>query len=159
MIIEYRHHQLALIQNPTPPSLAEPMSTPTPSLDVVHLFSQELEALSTPPWFLDDLYEDLPPNPPNSLIHFPTKILRLTTIFNPPYLDICFMLSEPSQPSCDTPSTLSPPDINPIVTVTKVTPLDPLYSRQFHYDEDILEELTKLDCPWDMLHHRVLFPS
>jgi hypothetical protein len=42
---------------------------------------------------------------------------------------------------------------------TKVTPFDPLYSRQFHCNEDILEELTKPNCPWDALHHRVLFPS
>jgi hypothetical protein len=27
-----------------------------------------------PPWFLDDLFEDLPPNPPNSPAHFPTEI-------------------------------------------------------------------------------------
>jgi hypothetical protein len=64
------------------------MSTPTPSLDVVHIFFPEHEALPTPPWFLDDLYEDFPPNPPNSPIHFPTEILRSTTIFNQPYLDI-----------------------------------------------------------------------
>jgi hypothetical protein len=73
MIIEYRHRQMALIQNPTPPPPIEPVSTPTPSLDVVHIFSLEPEALPTPPWFLDDLYEDLPPNPPNSPIHFPTE--------------------------------------------------------------------------------------
>jgi hypothetical protein len=45
------------------------------------------------------------------------------------------------------------------MTVTKVTPLDPLYFRQFHCNEDILEELTILDCPWDTLHRRELFPS
>jgi hypothetical protein len=87
------------------------------------------------------------------------EILCPTTIFNPQYLDIWFMSSEPSQPPYDTPSTSSPPDNNPTMTVTKVTPFDPLYSRQFHYDEDILEELTKPDCPWDALHHRALFPS
>jgi hypothetical protein len=159
MIIEYRHRQLALIQNHTPPPPAEPVSTLTPSLDMVHIFSPEPEALPTPPWFLDDLYEDLPPNPPNSPIHFPMEILRPTTIFNPQYLDIWFMSSEPSQPPYDTPSTSSPPDNNPTMTVTKVTPFDPLYSRQFHCDEDILEELTKPDFPWDVLHHRALFPS
>jgi hypothetical protein len=31
-----------------------------------------------------------------------------------------------------------------------------LYSRQFHCDEDILEELTTPDYPWDALHHQVL---
>jgi hypothetical protein len=69
------------------------------------------------------------------------------------------MSSEPSQPPCDTPSTSSPPENNPPVIVTKVTPLDPQYFRQFHYDEDILEDLTKPDFPWYTLHHRVLFPS
>jgi hypothetical protein len=43
--------------------------------------------------------------------------------------------------------------------VTNFTPLDPLYSRQFHYDEDILEELTTPHYPWDALHHRALFLS
>jgi hypothetical protein len=128
MIIEYRHCQLALIQNPTPPPPPlGPVSTPTPSLDVVHIISLKPEALPTPPWFLDDLYKDFPPNPPNSPIHFRTKILRPTTIFNPQYLDIWFMSREPSQPPCDTTSTLSPLENNPMVTVTKVTPLDPLY--------------------------------
>jgi hypothetical protein len=46
-----------------------------------------------------------------------------------------------------------------MVIVTNVTLLDPLYSRQFHCDEDILEELTTPDFPWDPLHHRVLFLS
>jgi hypothetical protein len=84
------------------------MSNPTPSLDMVHIFSPEPEALLTPPWFLDDLYEDLPPNPPNSPIHFPTKILCPTTIFNPQYLDIWFMSRKPSQPPCITLPTSSP---------------------------------------------------
>jgi hypothetical protein len=48
---------------------------------------------------------------------------------------------------------------NTTVTVTEVTPLDPLYSCQFHCDEDILEELNTLDFPWDALHHRALFLS
>jgi hypothetical protein len=160
MIIEYRHCQLALIQNPTPPPPAAPVSTPTPSLNVVHIFSLEPKAIPTPPWFLDDLYEDLPPNPPNSPIHFPTEILHLTTtVFNPQYLDIWFMSSEPSQPPCDTPSPSLLPKRKPTVTVTENTPLDPLYFRQFHYDKDILKELTKPNFPWDTLHHRALFPS
>jgi hypothetical protein len=41
--------------------------------------------------------------------------------------------------------------------VTDITLFDPLYSRQFHCDEDILEELNTPDYPWDVLHHRVLF--
>jgi hypothetical protein len=96
---------------------------------VVHIFPLKPEALPTPPWFLDNLYEDLPPNPSNSPIHFPTEILCPTTIFNPQDLNICFMSSEPLQPPCDTPSTSSPPEKNPMVTVTKVIPFDPLYSR------------------------------
>jgi hypothetical protein len=88
MIIEYSHRQLALIQNCTLPPPLEPVSTLTPSLDMVHIFSPELEALPTPPWFLDDLYEELPPNSPNYPIHFPTEILHPSTIFNPQYLDI-----------------------------------------------------------------------
>jgi hypothetical protein len=97
MIIEYEPRQLALIQNHTPSPPTEPVNTLTPSLDMVHIFSLEPEALPTPPWFLDDLYEDLPPIPPNCPIHFPTEILRSTTIFNPQYLDIWFMSSELSK--------------------------------------------------------------
>jgi hypothetical protein len=108
---------------------------------------------------MDSLEEDLPPNPPNSPVYLPTEILRPTTIFNPPYLDIWFMSSEPSQPPCITPPTPSPLEGNHIVTVTNITLLDPLYSRQFHCDEDILEELTTPDFPWDALHHRALFLS
>jgi hypothetical protein len=106
-ILEYRHRQMTLIQNPTPTSLPEvPVISPTPSPDVVHILSPEPETLPTPPWFMDSLYEDFPPNPPNSPVHFPTEILRPTTIFNPQYLDIWFMSSEPSQPLCVTPLTL-----------------------------------------------------
>jgi hypothetical protein len=46
-----------------------------------------------------------------------------------------------------------------IVTVTDITLMDPLYYRQFYRDEDILEELTTPDYPWDALHHRSLFLS
>jgi hypothetical protein len=46
-----------------------------------------------------------------------------------------------------------------MVTITKINPLDPLYFQQFHCDEGILEELTKHDFPWDVLHQRALFPS
>jgi hypothetical protein len=63
MIIEYRQHQMALIQNPTPPP-TKSVINPTPSPEVLHIISPTPEALPTPPCFLDDLYEDLPPNPP-----------------------------------------------------------------------------------------------
>jgi hypothetical protein len=95
MIIEYMHCQLAPIHNHTPP--IDPINTLTPSIDMVQIFPLEPEALPSPPWLLDDLYEELPLNPPNYPNHFPTNILRLTTIFNPQYLDIWFMSSEPSQ--------------------------------------------------------------
>jgi hypothetical protein len=110
-IIEYRLHQMALIQNPPNPSL--PMIQvipPTPSPNIIHILSLEPEALPTPPWFMENLYEDLPPNPANSLIHFPMEILQPTTIFNQWYLGIWFMSSEQSQPPCVTPSTSSPPE-------------------------------------------------
>ena len=72
---------MALIQNPsTTPLPVILVITPTPSLDIVNIISPEPKALPTPPWFMDSLYEDLPPNPPNSPVHFPTEILRLTTI-------------------------------------------------------------------------------
>jgi len=75
-IIEYRRFQMALIQNPPNPSLlAIQVITPTPSPYIVHILSPRPEALPTPPWFMDSIYEDFPRNPPNSLIYFPTKIL------------------------------------------------------------------------------------
>jgi hypothetical protein len=37
-------------------------------------------------------------------------------------------------------------------------PGSPVFSL-FYYDEDILEELTTPDCPWNVLHHRELFLS
>jgi hypothetical protein len=132
---------------------------PTPSPEVLHITSPKNGALPTPPWFLDDLYEDLPPNPPNSPVHFPMEILRLTIIFNPQYIDIWFMSSEPSQSPCiNPPNSISTGD-NDTMIVTNVTPLDPLYSRQFHCNEDILKELTTPDCRWDALNHRALFLS
>jgi hypothetical protein len=132
---------------------------PIPSPDTVHITSPEPESLPTPPWFMDRLSEDIPPNPPNSLVHFPQEILPPTTVYNPQCLDIWFMSSEPSHHSCDTPSTSSPLEDNHTVTVTHVTSPDPLYSRIFHCDEDILEELTTPDFPWNALHHRALFLS
>jgi hypothetical protein len=89
-----------------------------------------------------------PQIPPNSPVHFPMKILCLTTIFNPQYLDIWFMSSELSQPTFATPSTSSPHKDNHMVIVTNVTSPDTLHSHIFHCDEDILEELTTLDFPF-----------
>jgi hypothetical protein len=42
-------------------------------------------------------------------------------------------------------------------TGTEITPHDPLYSRHFQCDEEIIEELNHPDSPWDALHHRALF--
>jgi hypothetical protein len=152
--------QLALIPNhPITPSPVMHVVPPTPSLNIVYIFSPKPKGLPTPPWFIDNLEEDFPPNPTNSPIHFPMEILRLTTIFNPQNLDIWYMPSEPSQPPCDIPSIFSLPEYNHTVTVTNITPLDPLYSQQFHCDEEILEELTTPDCLWDPLHYQALFIS
>jgi hypothetical protein len=66
---------MALIQNPpiTPLPVIQ-VIPPTPSPDIVHIISPEPESLPTPPWFMDRLSEDFPPNPPNSLVHFPQEI-------------------------------------------------------------------------------------
>jgi hypothetical protein len=66
------------------------------------------------------------------------------------------MSSKPSQPPRASP-TCSPPEDNHMLTTTNFTPQDPLYSHQFHCDEDILEELTTPDYPWNVLHHTTLF--
>jgi hypothetical protein len=101
MIIEYRQCQLTLIQTPTPPTKS--MVDLTSSLEILHIISPKPEALPTPPWFLDDLSKDSPPNPPNSPIHFPMDILHPTTTSTPQYFDIWFMSSEPSQFHCIVP--------------------------------------------------------
>jgi hypothetical protein len=157
MIIEYRQRHMSLIQTPVPPT--ELMIDLTSSLEIRHVISPEPEALPLPPWFLDDLHEDLPPNPPNSLIHFPMEILHPTTISTPHYLDIWFMSSEPSQSHCVIPPASSSPEDTHTSIVTDITLYDPLYSRKFYCDEDILEELTTPGYPWDVLHHRALFFS
>jgi hypothetical protein len=64
------------------------------------------------------------------------------------------MSSEPS-PSPGIAPSASPSGGNH--TITEITPHDPLYSRCFQCDEEILEELNHPDSPWDALHHRALF--
>jgi hypothetical protein len=49
IIIEYKHHQLAPIQNHTPPPPTDPINSLTPSIDMVHIFPPEPEALPSPP--------------------------------------------------------------------------------------------------------------
>jgi hypothetical protein len=159
-IIEYRRRQMTLIQNPpTTPLPLMQVIPPFPSPDTVHITSPEPKSLPTPPWFMDRLSDYLPPNPPNSPVHFPQEILPATNVYNPQCLEIWFMSSTPSHDSCDTTSTSSPPENHHTVKVTNVTSLDPLYSRIFHCDEDILEELTTPDFPWNALHHKALFLS
>jgi hypothetical protein len=148
MIIEYRQRQLTLIQRPT-----KSMVDLTSSLEILHLISPKPEALPTPSWFLDDLSEDSPPNPPNSPAHFPTEILHQTTMGTPQYFDIWFMSSKPSQFPCIVPPASSSPRGSHTTAVTDITLHDPFYSCQFHYDEEILKELNTPDYPWDALHH------
>jgi hypothetical protein len=64
------------------------------------------------------------------------------------------MSSQPSLPAYIPP--LAPP-IGANHTSTEITHHDLLYSRRFHNDEEILEELHSPDFPWDALHHRALF--
>jgi hypothetical protein len=85
IIIEYRHRQMALRPQPAP----EVIDLTSPSADP-HIISPEPEALPTPPWFLDDLSEDLPRNPPNSPAHSSTETRHPTTTGSPQYLHICF---------------------------------------------------------------------
>jgi hypothetical protein len=149
MIIEYRQRQLALLRRPT----AEVIDLTSP-LENLHVISPEPEALPTPPWFLDDVSEDLPRNPPNSPAHSSTETLHPTTTGTPQSFNIWFMSSEPSPSSSITPF-VSPAGGNH--TITQTTPHDPLYSCHFQYDEEILEELQHPNSPWDALHHRALF--
>jgi hypothetical protein len=85
------------------------------------------------------------------------EILHPTTTGTPQYFDIWFMSSEPSQFPCVVPPASSSPGGSHMTTVTDITLHDPLYSCQFHCDEEILEELNNPDYPWDALHHRALF--
>jgi hypothetical protein len=151
MILEYRQCQLTLLQRPT-----EAIIDITSSLVDLHVISPEPEALPMPPWFLDDLSEDSPPNPPNSPAHSPMDILHPTTMGTPQYFNIWFMSSEPS-PSPNIVPPASSPGANHTNTIIDITPHDLLYSCHFQCDEEILKELNHPDLPWDALHHRALF--
>jgi hypothetical protein len=63
IIIEYRQRQWALQHQTTK---VIDLTTPREERQVIPL---EQEVLPTPPWFLDDVSEDLPRNPPNSPAH------------------------------------------------------------------------------------------
>jgi hypothetical protein len=138
MILEYRQCQLTLIHRP-----AETIIDITSSLEDLHVISPEPKALPMPPWFLDDLSKD---SPPNSLAHSPTDILHPTTMGTPQYFNIWFMSSEPS-PSPNIVPFASSPRGNRTKIVIAITPHDPLYSRHFQCDEEILKELNHLDLP------------
>jgi hypothetical protein len=66
MILEYRQCQLTLLYRPV-----EAIIDITSSLEDLHVISLEPEALPLPPWFLDDLSKDSPPNPPPTLLLIP----------------------------------------------------------------------------------------
>jgi hypothetical protein len=108
---------------------------------------------------MDRLSEDLPPNPPNSLVHFPQEILPPPTIHNPQCMNISFMSSMPSHHHFDAPSISSPPEYNHTVIVTNITSPNPLYSCIIHCDEDILEKLKNPNFPCNALHHKAIFVS
>ena len=78
MILAYSQRQLALLHQP-----AEAIINITSSLEDLHVISPEPEALPTPPWFLDDVSEDLPRNPPNYPTHSPTDTIHPTTTGTP----------------------------------------------------------------------------
>jgi hypothetical protein len=67
------------------------------------------------------------------------------------------MSNSPSHPVHDITSTSSPLENNHTLTIPPVTSHDPLYSPFFHCDEDISEELTTPDFPWNALHRQALF--
>jgi hypothetical protein len=94
MILAYRQHQLALCHQPTEAIID--MTSFIISLEDLHVISPEPEALPMPPWFLNDVSEDLPRNPPNSPTHSPMDTLHPTTTGTPQYFNIWFMSSEPS---------------------------------------------------------------
>jgi hypothetical protein len=147
IILAYRQRQVARRHQPI-----EPIIDITSPPEDRHVISLEPAALPTPPWFLNEISEELPHNPPNSPVHIET--LHPTTTGTPQYFNIWLMLSEPS------PSTCTPPLAAPAGgthTSTEITHHDPLYSCCFQNDEEILEELHSPDFPWDALHHRALF--
>jgi hypothetical protein len=63
MILEYKQHQFTLLHRPI-----EAIIDITSSLEDLHVISPEPEALPMPPWFLNDLSKDSPPNPPTLLL-------------------------------------------------------------------------------------------
>jgi hypothetical protein len=66
MILEHRQRQLTMHHRPT-----EAVIYITSSLEDLQVISPEPEALPTPPWFFNDVSEDLPHNPPQLSFSFP----------------------------------------------------------------------------------------
>jgi hypothetical protein len=66
MILEYRQRQLALLHQPT-----KAIINITSSLEDRPFIYPEPEALPTPPWFFNNVSEDLPRNPPQLSRSFP----------------------------------------------------------------------------------------
>jgi hypothetical protein len=83
MILAYRQRQLALCHQP-----AEVIIDITSPLEDLHVISPEPEELPMPPWFLDDVSEDFPCNPPNSPAPSPMEILHPTTMGTPQSFNI-----------------------------------------------------------------------
>jgi len=94
-------------------------------------------------------------------IRYISLLVPIWKIYPPQYWDIHFMSSGSSHLVQDIPSASSPLEDNNTypLTVQPVTSQDPLYSHIFHFDKDILEELTTLDFPWNVIHHWALFFS
>jgi hypothetical protein len=94
-------------------------------------------------------------------IHYILSSVPKRIRYHPQYCDIYFMSREPSHPLHDIPSMSSPLEEKNTypLTVPPAISQDPLYSLIFHWNEDILEELTNPDFPWNALHHQALFFS
>ena len=69
------------------------------------------------------------------------------------------MSSDPSHPIQNIMSVSSPLEENHTLIVPLVISQDPMYSRIFHCNKYILEELTTPNFPWNALHDRALFLS
>jgi hypothetical protein len=133
LIVLYRgHHSTPIESHPNTSPLV------LPSLYTVKITSPKPQSLPNPPWLRDILSEDILPNPPNALVHFPHEILPLTTVYHPQCLDIWFMSSDPSCPVCDISSPSFPLEDNHTLTVARITSSDALYSHIFLCVEDIL---------------------
>jgi hypothetical protein len=148
IILAYRQRQLTLCHQ-----LAAAVIDITSPLEDFHVISPKPKALPTPPWFLDDISEDLPRNPPNSPIHSLVDTIHPTTMGTPQCFNIWFMTSEPSSSAHTTPIT-SPAGGNH--TRAEITPYDPLYSHRFQYTRKYWKSYTAQTLPGT---HYIIMPS